>query len=236
MFTSSLGKQSDMNILEAIEKNDYHLSPADLLSTAGERMEKHGFTALPVVEEDLLSGLLFKKEITSFKNENDQALQIRLKEAGFSYSQVYLFDQQHIFDAIPIMDAHQSNVVPVINEQHRYLGMVSWSGLIRGINTLLDCERPGSMLVLEVGQRDNALSHIAHIVESTDAQILSSFTRQIPDSTRLEITLKISSSSLSAVISALLRHDYTIKTTYDSDLDRDDLNARFEHLMNYINM
>lgn len=236
MFTSSLDKQSDMNVLEAIEKNDFHLSPADLLSTARERMEKHGFTALPVVEENMLSGLLFKNELTSFKKEKDSPAPLSLSEAGLSYNQVYLFEQQHIFDIIPIMDAHQSNVVPIIDEQHRYLGMISWSGLIRGINTLLDCERPGSMLVLEVGQRDNALSHIAHIVESTNAQILSSFTRQIPDSTRLEITLKISSSSLSSVISALLRHDYTIKTTYHSDLDRDDLNARFEHLMNYINM
>lgn len=237
MFTSSLGKQSDMNILEAIEKNEFQLSSADRLSTAKKRMEENGFTALPVVEDDLFSGLLFKNQIPKIKKASSSTqTDSSLNEAGLNYSQVYLFEQQHIFDAIPLMDVHQVNVIPVISEKHQYLGLVSWSGLIRAINTLLDCERPGSMLVLEVGQRDNALSHIAHIVESTDAQILSSFTRQVPDSTRLEITLKIGSNSLSSVISALLRHDYTIKTTYHSDLDREDLNARFEHLMNYINM
>ncbi|HZH54503.1 MAG TPA: CBS domain-containing protein [Sphingobacteriaceae bacterium] len=226
-----------MNIIEAIEKKDFHLSPTDRLTTARERMDRHGFNALPVVEENVLSGLLTKEEIESYTHEIDSPADPSIGKAGLNYYKtVYLFEQQHLFDAIPLMDAHQTNVLPIIDEQHHYLGMVTWAGLVRGINTIMDCERPGSMLVLEVGQRDNALSHIAHIVESTDAQILSSFTRQIPDSTRLEITLKISSSSLSSVMSALLQADYTIKNTYHSDLDRDDLNARFEHLMNYINM
>src|SRR5690606_1619511 len=110
------------------------------------------------------------------------------------------------------------------------------ASLIAAVNEMLDCERPGSVLVLELGQRDNALSHIAHIVESANAQILSSFTRYPPDSSRMEITLKINTSTLSDVVASLLRYDYQVKTTYSLEMDREDINARFEHLMNYINM
>lgn len=220
-----------MNIAETIEKKDFHLSPDDRLGTALEIMERLGFNALPVVEDGILSGLLRLGQL-----QEPAAKDLTLAEAGLSYAQIYLFAGQPVFDALPVVAAQQVNVVPVITEKHEYAGMMTWTGLIHAINQLLDCERPGSMLVLEVGHRDNALSHIAHIIESADAQVLSSFTRPIPDSTRLEITLKISGTSLSSVVAALLRHDYHVKTTYNNELDKEDLHARFEHLMNYINM
>lgn len=231
MFTTSLGKKYFMNIVQAIEKNDLHATPDQGLDRVQNLMEENGFNALPIVKEDALVGLL---KLDALRKAAD--LKQTIAEFERSPAQIYLFDSQHIFDAIPVMDSHQVNVVPVVGEELTYRGMVTWQGLIHAVNTLLDCETPGSILVLEVGQRDNALSHIAHIVESADAQIMSSFTRQIPDSTQLEITLKINTAQVSPVVAALHRYDYTIKSSYRDDADREDLNARFEHLMNYINM
>ena len=231
MFTSSLGKQNNMNIVQAIEKNDFHLTPDMRLDRVQNRMEKQGFNALPVVKEGTLLGLLKLDALRSAPSSTQT-----LGESDLSLAQIYLFDKQHLFDAIPLMDSHGINVLPIVGEELAYVGLVSWQGLIHAVNTLLDCEQPGSILVLEVGQRDNALSHIAHIVESADAQIMSSFTRQIPDSARLEITLKINTTHVAPVVAALHRYDYIIKSSYHDDIDREDLHARFEHLMNYINM
>ena len=58
----------------------------------------------------------------------------------------------------------------------------------------------------------------------------------VPDSTRLEITLKVSATNLTGVVAALLRHEYLVKTTFSQDTHDDGINSRFEHLMNYINM
>lgn len=220
-----------MNIVETIEKTDLHVTPtADLLALR-ESMEKQGLRVLPVVENNQFLGLVHIDHLRNYSSVHKT-----IADTQETWLQISMYDDQHIFDALPLLSAHEIDVIPVINAQHQYVGMVTWLSLVKAINNILDCEQAGSVLVLEMGQRDNALSHIAHIIESADAQVLASFTRQLPDSSRLEITLKIKGQSLSAVVDALLRYDYTVKTTYNNDLDKEDLQSRFEQLMNFINM
>ena len=220
-----------MKVAQAIIKQDLRVAPQEGAGLVLEKMEQSGHNALPVVEEGVYQGLL---SIAKLRAIEDGA-QV-LSDTGVSLQQVYIFEDQHLFDALPLFASHGINVLPVISGEHHYVGMVDAASLIAAVNEMLDCERPGSVLVLELGQRDNALSHIAHIVESANAQILSSFTRYPPDSSRMEITLKINTSTLSDVVASLLRYDYQVKTTYSLEMDREDINARFEHLMNYINM
>lgn len=220
-----------MNVVETIEKTDLHVTPtADLLNLR-ESMEKQGLHVLPVVENNQFLGLIHIDHIRHYSGAQET-----IADTQGSWLQISMYDDQHIFDALPLVSAHEIDVIPVINSQHQYVGMMTVLSLIKAINSLLDCEQAGSVLVLEIGQRDNALSHIAHIIESADAQVLASFTRQLPDSTRLEITLKVKGQSLSGVVDALLRYDYTVKTTYNNELDKEDLQLRFEQLMNFINM
>ncbi len=220
-----------MKIAQAIVKQDLRVAPQDGAGLVLEKMEQAGYNALPVVEEGIYQGLLPIEKMRALKDRTQV-----LSDTGISLLQAYIYEDQHLFDALPLFVSHGINVLPVISGEHYYVGMLDAAGLIEAVNEMLDCERPGSMLVLELGQRDNALSHIAHIVESANAQILSSFTRYLPDSDRMEITLKINTATLSDVVASLLRYDYQVKTTYSLEMDREDINARFEHLMNYINM
>lgn len=220
-----------MKITQAIVKHDFQASPSERADQVLEKMEPHGYNALPVVHEGVYQGLLPLAKLRGLEDKTQ-----KLASFDFSLLHVYIFEDQHVFDAIPLFASHETNVLPVINAEHQYGGIVDARSLITAVNEILDCERPGSVLVLELGQRDNALSHIAHIVESANAQILSSFTRFVPDSSRMEITLKINTSTLSDVVASLLRYDYQVKSTYSLEMDREDINARYEHLMNYINM
>lgn len=220
-----------MNLAQAIEKDNIRASVDDRVEDLIDLMESQGYNALPVVKNGQYLGLVHADQLLDL-DDPSQALH----RFNLQYGQLFLHQEQHIFDALPFFEARGANILPVINTRHGYVGMVTPLGLIHALNEILDSGRPGSILVLEVGQRDNALSHIAHIVESADAQVLTSFARMVPDSTRLEITLKVSATNLTGVVAALLRHEYLVKTTFSQDTHDDGINSRFEHLMNYINM
>ncbi|NBN98586.1 MAG: CBS domain-containing protein, partial [Flavobacteriia bacterium] len=78
------------------------------------------------------------------------------------------------------------------------------------------------------------LSQIAQIVESNGARILSSFITSIHDSTKMEVTLKINTTSLNAILRTFERYDYQIKETYQDKDSENDLRVRYEALLNFM--
>ena len=93
---------------------------------------------------------------------------------------------------------------------------------------------PGSIIVLEINNRDNSLAHMAQVVESENAQILSSYTNSIPNSTKLTVTLKINKTEVSQIVASFLRYDYTVLSTHNATRDDDSTLNRFDSLMNYL--
>jgi acetoin utilization protein AcuB len=68
---------------------------------------------------------------------------------------------------------------------------------ITAINSI---NEPGGILVLEMNQHDYTLTQIARIVEENNAKILSSFITSLPESTQIEVTLKINTTDLDRII------------------------------------
>jgi len=98
-------------------------------------------------------------------------------------------------------------------------------------------DQPGGISVLEMIERDYTLSQIAQIVESNNIKVLSLYINSLPDSTKLEVTLKVNSSDLLAVIRTFERYNYEVKT-WVSDNDSMDhfYSERFDMLMKYLNI
>jgi hypothetical protein len=91
-------------------------------------------------------------------------------------------------------------------------------------------------LVLEVNQIDYSLAQIAQIVESNNAKILSSYIMSSPDSTKLEVTLKINKTELDPIIRTFERYDYTISASFQKSDFNDDLQLRYDSLINYLKL
>ncbi|MCY1558559.1 hypothetical protein D9M68_955060 [compost metagenome] len=77
---------------------------------------------------------------------------------------------------------------------------------------------------------------MAQIVEADNAQILSSYIRSFPDSTLLEVTLKINRTELSGIIASFERYGYEIKAIYNHNSHDDGTADRFDSFMNYLNV
>ncbi len=193
--------------------NDYHV--------------KH----LPVVDKGKLVGLLSEEEIFNHK------LSSPLSEHDFSVLPLFqVGENEHLFEIIKIMGDHRLTVIPVVDAEGKYLGLVQQNDVLRYFAHTASLTEHGAVLVLEMPRRDYALSTIARIFEEEKVNILSTFVTSNSNSDRVELTMKLDRPDLSRVIASLERHEYEVKETF-GETDRSELlRDRYDALMHYLNV
>jgi acetoin utilization protein AcuB len=149
----------------------------------------------------------------------------------------YVDAEQHIFEVIGLASRLKLSIVPVLDSSNHFLGVITTSDLIRHIAGISAVDQPGGIIVIELVARDYSLSQIAQIVEGNNVKVLSMYITSPPESTKLEVTLKVNSSDLTSVIRTFERYNYEVKT-WVSDNDSMDrfYNDRFDMLMKYLNI
>ncbi len=95
---------------------------------------------------------------------------------------------------------------------------------------------PGGVVILEMNPNDYTLSEISRIVEGNDAKILSSFVTTATDSNRIEVSLKINKTDLSAILQTFNRYNYTIKASFHKSEFIDEMKDRYDSFMNFMNV
>src|SRR3546814_120599 len=110
------------------------------------------------------------------------------------------------------------------------------NSLVTYFARLTALDHPGGIIVLEVGARDFQLSEIARIVEANDAFVLSSYIRSFENSTRLELTMKISKTDLTHIIASFERFNYLVRASFHQASHRDNTMERFDSFMHYLNI
>ena len=95
---------------------------------------------------------------------------------------------------------------------------------------------PGGVIVLELNYNDYSLEAIARIIEENNTKILGTFITSHPDSTKMQLTIKVNTVDIRAIVSSLQRHEYSITYFEDSGDFNDDLKDRFDSFMNFLNL
>jgi len=184
---------------------------------------------LPIVSEDQFLGLLAEEELTDPDHEK------LLSALPLNLTTPYVLEGQHIYEVLSTFYGRQVSVVPVLNVNKTYIGLITANAMVNGIAELTSATGPGVIIVLEISNKNNSLAHMAQIVESDNAQILSSYVRTFPDSTRMEVTLKINKQDTSGLSATFLRYGYDVKAVFGHSDDNDDTMDRYDSLMNYLN-
>ena len=165
---------------------------------------------------------------------------IDVNEAVGSYSlslvRPYVKSDDHLYEVMRILALHQLTVVPVVDYHDNYIGVITLEDLLRHFASTTPFSEPGSILVLEMNRRDYTLAEIARIIESEGAHILSCFVSSFPDSTLLEVTLKINRQSIQSIISTFERFDYQIKASFNETEYLDSLKERYDAFIAYLNV
>jgi acetoin utilization protein AcuB len=203
---------------------------SDTVQKVFERMAEFRVNNLPVVSGFEFLGLLREEDIIETPDHN-----ISIKKLNLPLANISVNENQHVYDVIRLFCEQQLSVVPVLDQMRNYVGVISINTMMDHIAAITSGKETGGIIVLEINNRSNSLAHIAQIVESNNAQILSSYVQSFPDSTRLEVTLKLNRTDISAIIASFLRYDYIIKATFN-DIKNDTTQDRYDQLMNYLNI
>jgi CBS domain-containing protein len=204
---------------------------SDPIQKAIDRMVEFRIRHLPIVNEEQFLGLLSENDLIG---ESD--LQTPIGALALSLVNPYVLEDQHIYDVIRLFHERQLTVVPVLDAAKNYSGLITVNSLTGYFAGLTSVEQPGGIIVLEISNKNNSLAHMAQIVESDNAQILSSYVRTFPDSTRMEVTLKVNKQDISNIIATFLRYEYDIKATFNHSDENDNSRDRYNSLMNYLNL
>jgi acetoin utilization protein AcuB len=187
---------------------------------------------LPIVNNSEFLGLISDADIYDM-NSPDQPI----GNHNLSLFSPFIMDAQHVYEAIELISKLKLSIVPVLDHDKNYLGMITAQRLMQYMGDMFAIKNPGGILVLELNSNDYSLTQIAQIVEGNDAKILSMYITSPPDSVKMDLTLKINRIDLSAIIQTFTRFDYTIKARFTEDEEMDILYSnRFEQFMHYLNI
>jgi len=208
------------------------LKPSDTGQTALNWMEVFRVSHLPVVNNQDFLGLISDADIYDM-NQPDKPI----GEQQLTLFKPYVKADQHIFELISLASKLKLSVIPVLDEKGHYKGVVTMSNLIMNLAKFSSMDKPGGIIVLELLEKDYSLSQIAQIAEGNNLKVLSMFITSPPESTKLEVTLKLNSNDLTSVIKTFERYGYNIKKwiSEDDTLDRF-YSERLDMLIKYMNI
>jgi acetoin utilization protein AcuB len=208
------------------------LKTSDLGQTALNWMEIFRISHLPIVNNQDFLGLISDTDIYDMNQPNEP-----IGNHLLTLYKPYVTTDQHIFEVIGLASRLKLSVIPVLDSKNHFKGVITSNDLIRHIAGISSMDQPGGIIVLELIERDYSLSQIAQIVEGNNVKVLSMYVTSAPDSTKLEVTLKVNTGDLVSVIRTFERYNYEVKTwvTDNDSMDRF-YSERFDLLMKYLNI
>jgi acetoin utilization protein AcuB len=194
-------------------------------------MDEFKVSHLPIVNKQEYLGLISDTDILDLNITDEELGKYKL-----SLIRPFVFENQHIYEVIKLISNMKLSVLPVLDVNQNYVGLIPVTALLQQFSTLAATSEPGGIIVLEMNVLDYTLSQIAQIVESNDGKILSCYVNSLADSTKIEVTLKINKEDISGILQTFYRYNYTVKASYHQSEFSDDMKNRFDSFMNYINI
>jgi signal-transduction protein with cAMP-binding, CBS, and nucleotidyltransferase domain len=205
------------------------LKPSDTGRKALEWMDEFRVSHLPIVEGRQYIGIISEIDILDLNSPEEPIKNIRI-----TLPRPFVNETKHAYEVLKLISTMDITLVPVLDEQQNYTGVITLRNLMEKIAGMPAVLEPGGIVVVDLNTNDYSLSQIAQIVEGNDAKILSAYVTSQPDSTKIELTLKINRDDLSGILQTFSRYSYTVKASFSQSEYNEDMKRRFEEFMNYL--
>ena len=221
-----------MLISELITDEVPPLKNTDTVDLALHWMEEFKVTHLAVVKGTELLGLVSESDLLDSNSDPAQAIDT----TKVHLLKPIIHSSQHAYDALKLMSGMNLTLLPVLNDDEMFAGSVTQKSVLEKMSGISAVMEPGGIIELEINKNDYSLTQIASIVEGNDAKILSSYVTSLPDSTKIEVTLKLNVEDLTRILQTFYRYNYNVKASFHQSEFSDDMKNRFDSFMNYINI
>lgn len=207
------------------------LRTSDMGDKVMDWMEEFHVSQLPVVNDRQLLGIITETDVLEAESQDQPVGDYHLSLP----STLYVLGTQHVYDVIKFMATWKLDILPVVDEERNYQGMITLQDLIQGIDKVFGASEAGGIIVLEVPHNSYNLSEIARIVESNDAKALSVNLTSSPDAAAYHVTLKLNISELTRVVNTFERFNYKIIMSFFDKAQMDDTQDRYNLLLRFLN-
>jgi CBS domain-containing protein len=208
------------------------LKTSDSGQTALNWMEIFRISHLPIVNNQDFLGLISDADIYDMNQPGEP-----IGNHELNLLKPYVDAGQHLFEVIGLASRLRLSVVPVLDDKKHFKGVITINDLVRHLAAMSSLDQPGGLIVLDLIERDYSMSQIAQIVEGNNVKILSMYITSPPDSTKLEVTLKVNTTDLVSVIKTFDRYNYQVKTWISDNDSMDNFyTERLDLLMKYLNI
>ncbi|MFO7933164.1 MAG: CBS domain-containing protein [Bacteroidales bacterium] len=207
------------------------LKTSDTGTKALSWMEVFRIKHLPIVNHNQFLGLISDSDIYNLNTPDEPVGNHML-----SLQKPFVNEDQHIYEVIELLSRLELTLVPVLNAEKKYLGVVTQEDLTRRFARLSAMQHPGGIIELEMNDNDYSLTEISGIVEGNNAKILSLYVSAAEIPSKMRVTLKINQTDLTSVIRTFERYNYAIVASHMEDEDLDEFyQERFDVFLKFLN-
>lgn len=192
-------------------------------------MEEFRLEHLPIVDGVNYIGLASEEDILKLSS-----LDQPLAHHNLPLIRPFVRFNQPVFEVVKIISKDKLTIIPVLDQADHYIGLITLNDVLKHYSDSGIFEDGTGVIVLEVGAKSYSLSEIASLVETEGARILSSYTTPNPENETLDLTLKINQLELSRILASFNRRGFYVKEYYHQSEFLDDVQSRYDSLMNYL--
>ncbi|MFY0644081.1 MAG: CBS domain-containing protein [Bacteroidia bacterium] len=149
-------------------------------------------------------------------------------------SKVYI--NTHLFDVMQIFRSSNAAVCAVVDLEGNFLGIITKEMVLNRLSHSISTEQPGAILLIEMATHQYSSSEISQIVEGENAQILSMWLEQVPDSGRIRLSMKVNTNSAERIVSSLQRFNYEVISSFGDDDYKDTVERRYQAFIKYLDL
>lgn len=218
---------------ELINPDFTPLQPSGTIAEAIALMKIWDTATIPVVEPTTrkIAGQVTVRDLSGEKGHSRPVSDLELKNP------VYILEDQHIFEAARQMLQHEIRLLPIVDRNETYVGVIEKKKVLEALSHMLNVTTSGSVITVEIHKADFTLSEIVYLIETEGAKILGLTVEQADNSeSTLHVSIKLNQSKTSAVVSSLQRHGYVTAVQNRNDVLEMDITSRADELMRYLDV
>lgn len=216
---------------QLVNPNIPQLQPNDAVAKAKQLINDYKLTHLPVVDNKKFLGLLSEEDIMDI-SEDRTTVSMICDELFMAF----LPEDVHFLNALHYCNQYETNIVPVINRDATFNGVITTQNLLKAIGDFAGANEIGGLIILEVQPVHFSISEISRIVESNNATILHLNTTIDAATGLMTVTLHLNKREIDAVVSTFERFEYRVIHHFGADRTENKTDLHYRNLMNYLDL
>lgn len=219
-----------MNEIQQFILNDIQpLSLNDSIQTALDIALEYKFSHIPVVENNVYLGCLIAEDAENAMENSTVA------DFKFTLDKFFTLNTTSWFDVLQIFSKNDSNLVPVLDANNKYVGFYELSDCIKLLSDTPFLSEEGSTIIVEKSINSYSFSEVTQIIESNNSKILGFFISNFTDGT-VQLSIKLNTANMSGVLQTFRRYDYDVISDHIDDSYANNLKNNSDYLDKYLNM